>query len=80
MKTWFSYRHSRLTTTGARANPFRMMLQALRKPMGGHPRQMSVVQAYLSEHLEAVNREYERRAPHAKKTGIALRTQIAREM
>ena len=80
MKTWFSYRHSRLSATGVRANPFRGMLQALRKPQGGHPRQYSAVQAYLTEHLEKINGEYEKRVESSTKTGIALRTLIAREM
>ena len=56
------------------------MLQALRKPTGGHPRQYSAVQAYLTENLEAINLEYERRVDTAAKTGIALRTLIAKEL
>ena len=80
MKHWFSYRFSRLSATGLRANPFRAMLEALRKPAGGHPRQHSAVQAYLQEHLDTVNAVYESRVETAGKQGIALRTLIAKEM
>ena len=80
MKTWFSYRHTRLATDGTRANPWKPMLRALRKPSGGCPKRPSLIQAYLSANKERVSTIYaDRQATHEKK-GIALRTIIAQEL
>ena len=79
MKGWFSYRHTRLATDGTRANPWKPMLRALRKPSGTSPKRPSLIQAYLSANKERVSDMYLTRATQLKK-GIALRMAIAQEL
>lgn len=80
MKTWFSYRYTRLTkASSAKANPFKSMLKALRKP-SGPPRLVSVVQGYLSANIDTVNDIYEVRKHSPGLKGIALRVAIAKEL
>ena len=63
-----------------RANPYRSMLKALRKPLDGHPKQKSATQVYLHENLDRVNAIYAEREATTRKNGIHLRTLIAREL
>lgn len=79
-KSWFSYRYTWLTkTVTAKANLFRTLLKSLRKPLSA-PRQVSVIQTYLSADKDAVNIIYDARKETDARTGISLRVAIAKEL
>ena len=79
IKNWFSYRYCCV----AAANPFAVMLKALRKPTTPCPRKPSVAQAYLQAHIDEVNIIHDERVgTSAAKglSGISLRVAIAKEL
>lgn len=80
MKGWYSYRYSRVAGPKAKADPWKRMLKALRKPKGEKPRKSSLIQMYLSASIDRVNEIYEVREPTDRLTGIRLRTVIAEEL
>lgn len=56
------------------------MLRALRRPLGGPPRQATAAQVYLTANTERIGEIYRERAPTSNKRGIALRLAIAKEL
>ncbi|GJF00764.1 hypothetical protein PsYK624_170650 [Phanerochaete sordida] len=80
MKGYFTYRWTRLNGGGDRNNPFKGFAKKLRQPTAPRPKSVTSIQLYLSGNLARVNELYATRKEESSKTGIALRTEIAKEL
>ncbi|GJE90467.1 hypothetical protein PsYK624_066030 [Phanerochaete sordida] len=80
MKGYYTYRWTRLNGGGDRNNPFKGFAKNLRKPTAPRAKSVTAVQLYLSDNIARVNELYTARNEESGKSGIALRTVIAKEL
>ncbi|GJE97211.1 hypothetical protein PsYK624_134240 [Phanerochaete sordida] len=80
IKGYYTYRWTRLNGRGDRNNPFKGFAKNLRKPTAPRPKSVTAVQLYLSENIARVNELYTTRKEDSGRSGIALRTIIAKEL
>ncbi|GJF00033.1 hypothetical protein PsYK624_163100 [Phanerochaete sordida] len=82
LRSWFHYCWERSTkpkTIGY--GVYCALFKTLRKPpVGQGPRKITAVQTYLSDNITCVNAIYNECQGEATKTGIGLRTKIAKEL
>ncbi len=78
MKSFYRYRERKVSTTGN--NPWHTILKELRTPDKTMPHQTAVWRVWMRTHTDLINAEYDVREVTASKTGIALRSQIAKEL
>lgn len=78
IKNFYRYRDRKGTASSQ--NPWRTILRELRTPDRSMPHQTTVWRVWMRTKVDAINQEYDRRETTSAKTGIALRSEIAKEL